>query len=183
MLLDKIPPEIRNSIWRNVLVSSDPIHVTKDQPHQPSLLRTCTQVREEASSIYFNENQFELPMVGFDSTLGLKWCTMAKPYLQKSVAKVADLGRDRESGTETWADLKVWLQRAHAGEVPRYVPDGRYTIGCDENAEELFDAMDELRDKSWAEAAQVLESCKDDIEEAEGVQYPLFDNPGSDCDW
>lgn len=72
LLLDKLSGELRNHIWRHVLVSDEPVLVNKEQPHSPSLLRTCTQIRTEATSIFFNENTFLLPVDGYDSILGLK---------------------------------------------------------------------------------------------------------------
>ena len=161
-----------------MLVSDEAITVSKTDPHQPALLRTCTQIRAEATSIYFNENAFSLPMPGFDSTLGLRWCNLARPHLQNG--DMSRIGWERETGTETWDDLKVWLRRTHAGEVPRYSPT-HYPLGIDEEAEQFFDVLEtELVDVQPEAAVLALEALKEEIEDAEGLEWPLFDNPGSD---
>lgn len=178
LLLDKIPAEVRNQIWRDVLVTDTFVLVNKDEPHQPALLRTCKQIREEATSIYFNENGFMLPMDGYDSTLGLQWCNFAVPHFKDGMAA---LDWEREAGTETWEDLKIWLQLTHAGLVPRYSPT-YYPIGCDEQAEEMFDFLEEHARLPWKKLLPKLEKQKNYMEDREGLcEFGLFDNPGSDC--
>lgn len=52
-------PELRNWIYRLVLVSDAAIDVSSESPATPpGLLGTCRQIREEATSIYYHENAF-----------------------------------------------------------------------------------------------------------------------------
>ena len=61
LLLSKLPGEIRNSIYRLVLVSSNTIIIKASTiRRQRSVLQTCHQVREEASKIYYGENTFTI---------------------------------------------------------------------------------------------------------------------------
>ena len=56
-----LPGEIRNKIYRLVLVSDPDWAITIKPAHmrrQRSLLKTCYQIREEASQIYYGENIF-----------------------------------------------------------------------------------------------------------------------------
>ncbi|KAK6391613.1 hypothetical protein LTR65_004448 [Meristemomyces frigidus] len=51
-LLLELPPELRNRIFESVLVSQDEELILENQP-SPALLRTCRQIRDEASSLYY----------------------------------------------------------------------------------------------------------------------------------
>jgi hypothetical protein len=56
----KLPGEIRNNIYRLVLVSSKTVPVKPSLCRQRSLLQTCYQLRDEASKIYYSENTFSI---------------------------------------------------------------------------------------------------------------------------
>ncbi|KAK5112292.1 hypothetical protein LTR85_011564 [Meristemomyces frigidus] len=54
-----LPPELRNIIYRCVLVSDTPINISCEASiTPPTLLDTCRRIREEAISIYYHENTF-----------------------------------------------------------------------------------------------------------------------------
>lgn len=54
-----LAPELRNDIYRHVLVSDAAIDIgSESSATQPSILQTCRQIREEAESIYYHENIF-----------------------------------------------------------------------------------------------------------------------------
>ena len=68
----RIPGELRNQIYENLVVFSDPVHIyqqTDDSnTHEPalharlvSLFLTCQQVHQEASAIFYSQNKFILP--------------------------------------------------------------------------------------------------------------------------
>ncbi|KAK4131523.1 hypothetical protein BT67DRAFT_356761, partial [Trichocladium antarcticum] len=71
----RIPGELRNQIYENLVVFSDPVHIyqqTDDsRAHEPagsglhavlaSLFLTCRQVHGEASAIFYSQNKFMLP--------------------------------------------------------------------------------------------------------------------------
>lgn len=91
---------------------------------------------------------------------------------------MSHIGWEREPGTETWDDLKMWLLRTHQGQVPRYSPT-YYPIGCDEDAEDMFDILEFYAGVPWKKVEQALEKHKWKLEE--GREFGAFDNPGSDC--
>ncbi|KAF2094379.1 hypothetical protein NA57DRAFT_80192 [Rhizodiscina lignyota] len=71
-LLD-LPGEIKNQIYRLVLLEPTSLEITRDTaPQEPPLLRTCRLIRHEARAIFFNANTFSIPMPG-GSALTLKW--------------------------------------------------------------------------------------------------------------
>ncbi|KAK3617491.1 hypothetical protein LTR56_025254 [Elasticomyces elasticus] len=55
-----LPPEMRNAIYRYVLVKPDPLEVSPGRPYayKPAFLSTCRQIRAEADGIFMNENTF-----------------------------------------------------------------------------------------------------------------------------
>ena len=63
-----LPGELRNRIYRLCLVSEDHIIVTTTTFPEPRLLKTCKEIREEASTIYYGENQFEAWIHRYDSS-------------------------------------------------------------------------------------------------------------------
>ncbi|CAK4033158.1 Hypothetical predicted protein [Lecanosticta acicola] len=52
-----LPAELRTVIYEHALGQKERIRVPKSA--SPSLLRTCTQIRNEASSIYYSTNSFQ----------------------------------------------------------------------------------------------------------------------------
>lgn len=106
-----MPPEIRNRIYREVLVDYDdyislyderlefPDFVRKGNTRQPGLLRSCKQVRQEALPIFLQENRFST------------WIREGKlePHLEhwfwktkvRSIAVTHDI---------KWNNVKIWLK-------------------------------------------------------------------------
>lgn len=72
----KLPPELRNSIYRYALVepSSPYIKIPAGAlpPPQPGLLQTCTQVRRDATEIYYKENWFGFVIADCDGFTYIK---------------------------------------------------------------------------------------------------------------
>ena len=60
--LARLPPELRNTIYEMVVLEEDPIDIEADQTTLafpiPGLLRTCSQLCAEASSIFYGRNIF-----------------------------------------------------------------------------------------------------------------------------
>ncbi|KAF7194691.1 hypothetical protein HII31_03953 [Pseudocercospora fuligena] len=87
-----IPAELRNRIYREALVPKadtdrDTISISpgyddtlRELPPEPPLLRTCKQIREEATSIYEQENQFFVELEDFDvRNVQRWWSTFQRP--------------------------------------------------------------------------------------------------------
>ena len=53
-----IPGEIRNQIYRLVIVSDTKIRITSTPIPEPALLKTCQAIRREAIAVYYHENKF-----------------------------------------------------------------------------------------------------------------------------
>jgi hypothetical protein len=55
-----IPGEIRNQIYRHVIVSDSKIRITNTPIPEPALLKTCSTIRRETIAIYYLENSFDI---------------------------------------------------------------------------------------------------------------------------
>ena len=92
-LLD-LAAELRNEIWRLVLVEDNTIDIgttapsclEEKPPAEPALLTACKQVREEAVGIYYSENTFRMfctprTMISCarDSMNNLRWLERFSP--------------------------------------------------------------------------------------------------------
>lgn len=61
------PAEIRNQIYENVLVESEPIEISSSNtPAEPGLLAVNQQVRKEARKLYYAQNTFNIVLVDYD---------------------------------------------------------------------------------------------------------------------
>jgi hypothetical protein len=69
----ELPPELRNQIYRYVLVSKSTVHVGLGAFVESPLLMTFKQIRHEATSIFYKENTIEILIDNYDITKSIKW--------------------------------------------------------------------------------------------------------------
>ena len=105
-LLEKLPAEIRNEIYRLVLVSDSPLEVNVNLlKTQAAILDTCSQVRNEAKDIVF-ENQFQLTCGKLSPEHLRKWLTSlgARGKLIKHITIEFGLSHTAEAQSISWAE-------------------------------------------------------------------------------
>lgn len=113
-----MPPGIRNRIYREVLVDYDehisfyheefdyPESIHKENTIQPGILRTCTQIRKEALSIFLQENHFTTWIQEGKLEPHLEhWFWQTK---ERSIPVLGDI---------KWKNLKVWLRAYWSGRL------------------------------------------------------------------
>ena len=150
-----LPGELRNRIYRYVLVSDETIHIDPDCFQQPALLRTCTQVRNETSSIYYKENDFEFEVLEFNISALMSWWQHGRSHYQVAPPPASYCEID-EIGTR--ADLLSWLRRAHRGDVPFFVA-GERSVWWMKNIAHFFKTVRILGDETpWEKVVKVLEN-------------------------
>ncbi|KAK5127478.1 hypothetical protein LTR85_006817 [Meristemomyces frigidus] len=151
-----LPGELRNRIYRLALLSDLAIPVTAQHFQEPTLLYACKQIRHEAVSIYYGENEFDALHVGFDATVQMKMlekkdklCDEHKVTLEWFICPVVP---------RNWSNLLTWLTRAHRGSVLGWKPTPD-TAGASEFAiiGELFATCDDLRDLPWERVVGIVE--------------------------
>jgi hypothetical protein len=133
----EIHPEIRNEIYRLVLVSKDPIEVaaTDTPPMDPPLLRTCSQIRTEARGIFYKENKVNFAVLDYDIRKIVDW-------LDRSTAR-HDLFANAQLALSVssrwvycWHALLNWAYAYHQGRCGRLTLDSSSIAPNDAHAKE-----------------------------------------------
>ncbi|KAK4498049.1 hypothetical protein PRZ48_010705 [Zasmidium cellare] len=172
--LFRLSAELRNRIYRDVLVEDDEIPIdtrgdpegagTADRFAQPGVLRTCRQIRSEAASIYYLENQFGFELVGVDAGKLIAFCKQASPYWRQS--DILQVFVPWQSGD--WGNLVEWLQAHYENRAPSCsCEDDLNCGGClVSRMFELVEVLDPAREMRWEGVEKVLSAVKYMVESA-----------------
>ncbi|KAK4549846.1 hypothetical protein LTR36_005147 [Oleoguttula mirabilis] len=152
----ELPGELRNRIYRLALLSDNAIPVTAQHFQEPDLLHACKQVRREAMSIFYGENEFDVLHIGFDSAVQIKM--LEKEVKLRDEYKVPIKWFICTRGPRNWANLLTWLKHIHRGTVLGWVA-GQGARSSAEFAivDEMFDTCEDLNDLPWERVAGVME--------------------------
>lgn len=128
-----LPAEIRNEIYKLVVVNPSPILVERTLK-PPRLTQVCRQIRLETVGIWLRDNKFRLEMWDCDANLTLKWNDL-ETSMQDSVRVPRDRQRCTDvsvmQGGPNYLNLKAWLhgrwRRGHEA-VPliQFPPNGTH---------------------------------------------------------
>ena len=170
--LFKLPGELRNRIYRDVLVvpGGEFINVTSTGYDRPGLLSTSKEIHAEALSIFYHENKFRTHIRAYDSTPLLR--------LKKAVQSLR-LKRDFHSTSTTygnppsWKNLLLWLRRYHAREV-----DGRVSTPAQLDGQQdqpmtayvvvsIFLVVDSMRSMPWKHVEKVVKEMRPTLVKAD----------------
>ncbi|KAJ9635226.1 hypothetical protein H2201_003240 [Coniosporium apollinis] len=172
-LLMRLPGELRNEIYRLVLVKKKTLRVTKDSiPKQPQLTRVSRQIRKEAISIFYRENEFMVHAWGYDISHEHMWLSKIGPENAKllslpngdiNISYYFRRAKSLQKGRRCLDNLLLWLEGYYLGK-PFYGRTNRSEVEREDRTDpmriflELFDAADELRAACvpWARAKRVL---------------------------
>ena len=110
-----IPGELRNKIYRIALVSDGKIVVAKGQFVEPLLLRTCRQIRTEATKIYYLENEWTIDYPNWEYA-------MAEAFIHH-VQLVP--GLDFAKMRSYWRNSGSYTNRANLLELARVLHEGK----------------------------------------------------------
>lgn len=124
----RLSAELRNHIYRAVLVEKENIPIdTGGNPRagkvdtfaQPGILQTCTQVRQEACSIYYLENSFTFELRNLDTNKLICFCIQADDCFRQT-RDFLDIDITTGSSNKVdWYDFDEYLRAFHHGEAPR----------------------------------------------------------------
>ena len=152
-----IPPELRNKIYRFSLVNTgDPFYtnwvdVNHYWPEQPALLQTCRQIKQEATSIYYEENEFFLCVGLLDNMpTSQHWILTQAPCHHVTVNLVC-------SDKVSWSGLNTWLRRYYEGGV-----SGLHT--GEPHLQYAFRIVKAMQDVPWSTVEKVLELYREVLE-------------------
>lgn len=153
----RLPPELRNQIWRLVLLCPQLLLVTTQAGPliEPGLLRTSKALRDEAIRIFYLENTFLMPVDDSKGSILTRWLRSSS-YRAKPTTMI-------ELATSTnWANLKQWLKDTFEGKtvgpIQHPLPYSASNWGCHFPAL-LFKVLAREKEKgrSWKEVEALLE--------------------------
>lgn len=149
-----LPPELRNEIYRYVLVKEPGrrIILTPGRPSQPALLCTSRQLRKEAIGIFFSENHFTIPVIDYD----LRPCIFIRTLNDKYRAEGIRNCRYPSHGYTNWDNLLASLEVLHANPLPAH---GRKPKWCTryEAVSRGVNIVERYRFTPWIRVEEVLE--------------------------
>ncbi|KAK5117151.1 hypothetical protein LTR85_008919 [Meristemomyces frigidus] len=150
----RLPPELRNELFRNVLLE-DRVVVNATHHETPGLLRTWHQLRDEASSIFYQENKFLVEFVDLKPSAPPHHWTMVK-WSSRDMAFTC-------LGHMNWANLKTWLKRYHEsrGAYPGLSENGDDEVDYMSRA---FDVVQAMFAVAWDTVDTVLEHYRNGIQ-------------------
>jgi hypothetical protein len=158
--LFRIAPELRNRIYHHCLSTEEIIIVDANGFKEPALLRTCRQIRKEASKI-FESNAFCLPMIA------LGYPAPASHWIHNAGVRNYGVVFTESTGRDIWENLLDWLKRYHEGSSHRWnCPDH---FGIQSIFERAFDIVDVMKggEKDWEIVQGVLEIWRRTVNDEE----------------
>lgn len=161
-----IPGEIRNIIYRFVLISKRSIHVTGVTFPEPAIMRTCYLMRQEALPIYFLENSFQLHCTDWDRT-----------YLHKFPRRL-----QRQLGPEKQPEVNIqcvnfgsWTHKANLLNLLKACHErqfGGFTYQADDIESSAvtgaFEIARTMRAVSWEAVEKILEVYLNEVSKRKG---------------
>ena len=117
-LLFKLPPELRNEIYRYAIISNRDLPVTKSHGIPDSALLSVSKlVRFEAYEIFYRENVFTYIAHDYDPAtliLGYRKLSGRAPFSSVRLKHYVT-SHIHCSGTRCWKNLVTWFHLAHQG--------------------------------------------------------------------
>ncbi|KAK5127348.1 hypothetical protein LTR85_006687 [Meristemomyces frigidus] len=153
-----LPPEMRNRIYRAVLVEDGiRIEAPNHIPLPPALLQTCRQIRRECRGIFLKENEFMFDINDNDATLYIRWCRHFSA--SKDVSTTFDI-----EPSKNWPNALVWMKAVFHHECTGPLPppssadrdeqDRCTDVLC--HMYEVTTCLSEVRGVSWKVAERIL---------------------------
>jgi hypothetical protein len=160
--LFRIAPELRNRIYHECLFTEKIIIVNGNGSKEPALLRTCCQIRREASKI-FESNAFCLPVIA------LGYPAPTSHWIHNAGIRSYGVVFTKSTGRDIWENLLDWLRRYHEGSSHRWnCPDH---LGIQSIFGHAFDIVDIMKsdEKDWEIVQGVLEIWRRTVNEGENA--------------
>jgi hypothetical protein len=113
----RLPAELRNDIYRLVVVSPNAIRVGVTGFSEPPILSVSKQIRRETSVILYAENNFDVDIYNYDITSCQKWNEKLRAAHWRHELHTCNgfHGSFVHATTPNWANLLAWMKLNHAG--------------------------------------------------------------------
>lgn len=156
--LESLAAELRNRIYRYVLVSPKEVDVTETQPAQPPLLRVNRKIRTGTLSIFYEENDFSCNLFACEGAKAIPFTKVYKKYVKQDKFRFQFGIYDYPN----WDNLLLWLKACHDKVLDFIRPtDVESPLGTVLVA--AFSIVEGMEDCSWEEVEQVLEDFREVI--------------------
>ncbi|PIB03260.1 hypothetical protein CB0940_11681 [Cercospora beticola] len=165
-MLFELSAELRNVIYEQVLIISDCNDYIQLEPatglQVPALLQVCHQVRNEAAQMYFEENFFQLWLMGCSPRLLYEWIEMATRYVGRACVdgKLNDRSIDYNTyDNEDPSNIIQWCKLVREGKLPAWdcsPEDIKYGSACPTVVAGQRLAM-QMKFRPWAEFVAAFE--------------------------
>lgn len=155
-----LPGELRNQVYRHLLVSPNIIRLEGEDRAQPALLHVSRQLRRESASIYYSENIFKYRVVDM---AGQKMLPFRSLLLKYRIAQHHNF-KWNLYGNISWTNLRAWLRAYHELRakirqlVCRWIAKEGDVRGREKVISAAFDIVSKLRRQPWKDVDTVLEA-------------------------
>ncbi|KAK3714221.1 hypothetical protein LTR37_008023 [Vermiconidia calcicola] len=158
--LFRLPAEIRNMIYKEVLVQKTGVYIAAIGVPEPPLLRVSRLLRKETITIYYGCNIFHIPTTNYDSSVFLHWTTMRRRLRKEHKIRTQADGVGGRM-LPHWGNLVLWLRGYYDGSIA-----WKSKFPCDISRNEsadimvvggMFHIVHQMKDKSWEKVLEVLE--------------------------
>lgn len=130
--LFRLSAELRNKIYRLVLVQDSNIEMSAPAFRRPGLLDVSRKIRSEALAIYYYENRFRCLLPDYDPVLYVRWIAAMKkiglqtdnamPESQHVKCRIAFIhGQDPDKGSlPNWINFSKHMKHIYDGDLPSF---------------------------------------------------------------
>jgi len=148
----QLPPELRNTIYRHVLIAKDPIIDIDPFLKQPPLLQTCRQTRSEALKLWYLSNHFAMGISHCDASLLIEF------YWHLSAVNIAGVAITVVAGKKHWTNLMVWCRAIWEGRAHGFEMEEGSMLGEMTDEEAVMRAAHRIvsRKGSWTQCEEEL---------------------------
>ena len=159
-----LPGEIRNRIYRHAVTYTTPVVVDAQGVYEPALLRSCSQVRREALTIYNSENMFHISFPHFHASIAAKWTERVELIVNTHHTTITSR-HGTIYGGRNWDNLREWFRLFHCCKVlnrMRSPSEQDISVGGRVAAEVfaigmVFEMLDEFQDLPWERVARLVD--------------------------
>jgi len=118
-------------------------------PTEPSFLRTCRLIRQEALAIWYQENNFVFNIKDHDACKHIEWCNSGAKRMD--AAFCFNLSR-----SHNWPNLMIWVKAYYHDQCRMPGP----VVGVEHKVQRIFSLVHKLRDckVSWHMVKAILET-------------------------
>nr|OQO24473.1 hypothetical protein B0A51_07203 [Rachicladosporium sp. CCFEE 5018] len=153
----RLSGELRNVLWRLVVIQEDHVPYTNTGVEEPGLLLVCHATRSEAASIFYLENKILAHVPSYDPTslvllkqrfLALDLTTADHSCIELSIGGAAD-----------WSNLQKWLKLIFTNALRRKPTYDSQTTVQESIIVGMFRMVTAMRgqEMSWKLVASLLE--------------------------